>query len=101
LETINPNEYFGGCSDTTAGTLCCSDSPYIFGGQCHGSSSCSVSITTTCVDSDGDGVSDCGPDYNPFTTVDNDCNDANPGVYPGNTETCDAIDNDCDDFINE
>lgn len=45
---------------------------------------------TPCADGDGDGFEDevCGG---------LDCDDGNPAVYPGATETCDGItDNDCD-----
>ncbi len=30
-----------------------------------------------------------------------DCNDASNGIYPGATETCDTIDNDCDDLTDD
>ncbi len=40
------------------------------------------------VDADGDGH-----------TADLDCDDGNPGVYPGATEICDGIDNNCDNQI--
>ncbi|QDG50061.1 hypothetical protein FIV42_04710 [Persicimonas caeni] len=42
------------------------------------------------VDNDLDGVSQC-----------NDCDDTNGGVYPGATETCNGIDDDCDGAIDE
>jgi hypothetical protein len=43
-----------------------------------------------CADDDGDGYASatCGGD---------DCDDADPGRFPGNTEVCDGDDEDCDD----
>lgn len=35
------------------------------------------------------------------TTLDGDCNDTNPYMYPGNTEVCDSFDNDCNDEVDE
>jgi hypothetical protein len=33
--------------------------------------------------------------------VDGDCDDADDDVYPGATEVCDLVDNDCDTVVNE
>jgi MYXO-CTERM domain-containing protein len=53
-----------------------------------------------CVDLDADTVSTCGADGNIATTADNDCNDdpaaGGATVFPGATESCDAIDSNCD-----
>jgi len=43
------------------------------------------------VDNDGDGVSVSG----------GDCDDSDASRYPGATEVCDGIDNDCDDVIDD
>ena len=47
--------------------------------------------SAACGDADGDGVSAC----------DQDCDDADPRVFPGAGEICDGLDNDCDSLIDE
>lgn len=56
----------------------------------EGSSAGYVCSATPCPDADGDG-------YTAKTCGGTDCNDANPAVHPGATETCgDGIDQNCD-----
>jgi len=43
-----------------------------------------------CIDQDGDGY-----------CVETDCNDADPGVFPGALEVCDGLDNDCNGMVDE
>jgi hypothetical protein len=62
-------------------------------------------------DDDSDGYIDSSPDgtcstYNCIptgssSTPGNDCNDTNPAIKPGATETCDGVDNDCDGAVDE
>jgi hypothetical protein len=40
-------------------------------------------------------------DNDGYTTEEGDCNDYNAGVYPGNLEVCDGVDNDCDSSTSE
>ena len=51
-------------------------------------------------DVDGDGVTSCGPNGVPGN-ADDDCDDGDPAIFPGQTEACDLVDNDCDGFIDE
>ena len=46
-------------------------------------------------DVDGDGVTTCGAD-GVAATADDDCDDTNAALFPGNPELCDGLDNDCD-----
>jgi gliding motility-associated-like protein len=63
--------------------------------------------TTYYADSDGDSFGDasstiqaCVPPVG-YVTDNTDCNDANNTVYPGATEICDGLDNNCDGTIDE
>src|SRR5688500_4401386 len=49
-------------------------------------------VEPSCSDGDGDGFGD-------HCTAGLDCDDSDPDVRPGATETCDAIDQDCDGAV--
>ncbi|MCP4122421.1 MAG: hypothetical protein GY751_11760, partial [Bacteroidetes bacterium] len=54
-------------------------------------STCMANITVDDINNDGDPSTACG----------SDCDDTNPNIYPGATEICDGVDNDCDGSVDE
>jgi hypothetical protein len=56
--------------------------------------------TAGCIDDDGDGY---GRAPDPICAGDPllDCDDGEPSVFPGNPETCDGLDNNCDGTVDE
>jgi formylglycine-generating enzyme required for sulfatase activity len=61
------------------------------------------------VDSDGDGygsmtaatLTSCEESPTGYSLIGLDCDDSNPASFPGNVETCDYADNDCNGLIDE
>jgi len=49
----------------------------------------------------GSGSLQCGPFNGYVVQVDGDCNDGNDSVYPGATEKCNGVDDDCDAQMDE
>jgi hypothetical protein len=77
--------------------------------DCNGSD---LACGPTCTDADGDRYiaegtnfslcgNVCGPAKNMACLGNNDCDDANKFRYPGNPETCDNLDNNCNGTIDE
>ena len=89
-----------GYSDSACGGDDCDDSdaslnPGVTEVLCDGLDNDCDPLTLNENDVDMDGVTDCGAD-GVLGTADDDCDDANATSFPGNTELCDALDNDCD-----
>ena len=64
--------------------------------------------STWYLDADGDGfgdsgtgVSACSAPSSAYVTVGGDCNDSVSASFPGATEVCDSVDNDCDGSVDE
>jgi len=74
--------------------------------DCNGIADDGLSFLAYYPDTDGDNFgsgtpqSSCTDLGGGFSTAGNDCDETDPAINPGATETCDGIDNDCDGFAN-
>jgi hypothetical protein len=74
--------------------------------DCDGVDDDGLTIPTWYLDGDGDGYGDsddstesCEPPSSAYVSVDGDCDDDDVDINPAATESCDAIDEDCDGYI--
>ena len=114
----DPNNYLDACSQPAgyvSNTNDCNDTePLAWTGNtetcdgvdndCDGTTDAGL-LLPFFVDSDGDGYGNpsssqdaCSPPAG-YVSNDDDCNDAEPLAWTGNTETCDTVDNDCDGTV--
>ena len=76
--------------------------------DCNGQVDEGLAISTYCTDADLDGhgvvgqatVTGCAPSKG-FGLCDNDCNDADATIYPGATEICNNVDDNCNGRVDE
>lgn len=81
--------------------LDCDDGDPCTEDRCSSSAGCVHRELTR--DEDGDGHNKPRPGFDPddAQSCGDDCDDTNKNVYPGNTETCDAVDNDCNGIVDD
>lgn len=86
VETCDPS---ASGADPTTGCVAAASDACVAPQTCDETNDRCVSDCTSASDADHDGhdAIDCAGD---------DCNDADPNVFPGHAETCDAVDDDCD-----
>jgi putative metal-binding protein len=96
---------------------CADNDPRIFPGNpevcdgrdnnCDGKTDEGLELATLCTDTDGDGhgvlgkATSTGCGSKGFGLCDNDCNDSDPMVFPGATETCNEKDDNCNGKVDE
>ena len=69
-------------------------------------SACSESASTDDTDTESQGITETAspsldPDADGFTEADGDCAPEDGTIYPGATEFCDGVDNNCDGTVDE
>ena len=75
--------------------------------NCNNQTDEGLPFTDYYVDSDGDGygagtaASFCANPGASYATTNTDCNNGNANIYPGATETCNGVDDDCDGSTDE
>ena len=101
------NDMIGDSSITFVG--CIPPNGYVLTyGDCDDSNNQISGATTYYIDADGDGFGSnsgsqilCQNPGNGYVTIGGDCDDNNDQIYPGATEICDGIDNNCAGGIDE
>ncbi len=86
----------GDCDDSDAGV-----NPAATEEVCNGVDEDCSGMTNDHPDQDGDGYDICAPEVPSSDGLEVDCDDASSQTYPGASESCDEVDNDCDGVVDE